>query len=94
MSASQFVPTLSVGFLEHPHATMGQLARVACSLGAAVTSQAISQRFTNKSVALMRGVVLDALGILLEADPVEVAWLQRFPGGVYSLRLYPDHLAC
>jgi hypothetical protein len=83
MSSSQFVQTLSFGFLEHPHATMGQLARVAGTLGAAVTPQAISQRFTRQSVALMRGVVLDALGILLEADPVEVEWLQRFPGGVY-----------
>lgn len=83
ISASQFVQTVSFGFLEHPHATLGHLARVACTLGAAVTPQAISQRFTKKSVALMRGVVMDALGILLEADPVEVAWLQRFPGGVY-----------
>jgi hypothetical protein len=77
------VQTVSFGFLEQPHATMGQLARVAGTLGAAVTPQAISQRFTRQSVALMRGVVRDALGILLEADPVEVAWLQRFPGGVY-----------
>ncbi len=83
ISASQFVQTVSFGFLEHPHATMGRLARVACTLGAAVTPQAISQRFTEQSVALMRGVVLDALGLLLEADPVEVGWLQRFPGGVY-----------
>jgi hypothetical protein len=83
MSASQFVQTMSFGFLEQPHATLGQLARVACTLGAAVTPQAISQRFTHKSVALMRGVVLDALGVLLEAEPVEVGWLQRFPGGVY-----------
>jgi hypothetical protein len=83
MSSSQFVQTVSFGFLEHPHATLGHLARVACTLGAAVTPQAISQRFTDKSVALMRGVVLDALGILLEAEPVEVGWLQQFPGGVY-----------
>jgi hypothetical protein len=82
MSSSQFVQTLSFGFLEHPHATMGHLARVACTLGAAVTPQAISQRFTKQSVTLMRGVVLDALGILLEADSVKVAWWQQFPGGV------------
>jgi hypothetical protein len=83
ISASQFVQTVSFGFLEQPHATLGHLARVACTLGAAVTPQAISQRFTKKSVALLRGVVMDALGLVLEADPVEVDWLQRFPGGVY-----------
>jgi hypothetical protein len=76
------VQTVAFGFLEHPHATLGHLARVACTLGAAVTPQAISQRFTKNSVALMRGVVMDALGILLAADPVDVDWLQRFKGGV------------
>jgi hypothetical protein len=83
ISASQFVQTVSFGFLEDPHATLGRLARVAGTLGAAVTPQAISQRFTKESVALLRGVVMDALGILLEADPVEVDWLQQLKGGVY-----------
>ena len=83
ISASQFVQTVAFGFLEDPHATLGHLARVAGTLGAAVTPQAISQRFTKEAVALLRGVVKDALGILLEADPVEVDWLQQFPGGVY-----------
>jgi Transposase DDE domain len=83
LSASQFVQTVAFGFLEDPHATLGRLARVAGTLGAAVTPQAISQRFSEKSVALMRGVVMDALGILLESDPVEVDWLQQFHGGVY-----------
>jgi hypothetical protein len=34
-------------------------------------------------VALLRGVLQDALCLLLEAAPVEVALLRAFPGGVY-----------
>lgn len=83
LSPSQFVQTLVVGFWEDPHATLSHLARVAHSLGALVTPQAISQRFTPAAVALVRGVLQDALGVLLEAEPVAVALLQAFPGGVF-----------
>ena len=83
LSPSQFVQTLVFGFLEDPHATLGHLARVAHALGARVTPQAISQRFTAAAVVLLRRVLQDALGLLLEAEPVVVALLQAFPGGVY-----------
>jgi hypothetical protein len=83
LSPSQFVQTLVFGFLEDPHATLGRLARVAHAVGALVTPQALSQRFTPAAVALRRGVLTDALGVLLEAEPVSVALLQAFPGGVY-----------
>lgn len=83
LSPQQFVQTLVFGFLEDPHATLGHLARVAHAGGALVTPQAISQRFTPAAVALLEGVLRDALGVLLEAEPVAVALLQAFPGGVF-----------
>jgi hypothetical protein len=83
VSPSQFVQTLVWGFLEAPEATLGQLARVAQATGALVTPQALSQRFSQRSVDLLRGVLSDALGLLLEAEPVAVALLEAFPGGVY-----------
>jgi len=83
ISPSQFVQTLVWGFLENPEATLGQLAHVAHATGALVTPQALSQRFSARSVALLRGVLEDALCLLLEAAPVEVALLRAFPGGVY-----------
>lgn len=83
LSAAQFVQTLVWGFLEDPHATLGHLARVAHAAGALVTPQAISQRFSARSVALLRGVLHDALGVLLQAEPVVVALLRAFPGGVF-----------
>lgn len=83
LSASQFVQTLVWGLLEAPAATLGQWAHVAHATGALVTPQALSQRFSTRSVALLRGVLADALGLLLEAEPVEGALLRAFPGGVY-----------
>ena len=82
ISPSQFVQTLVWGFLESPEATLGHLAHVAHAAGALVTPQALSQRFSARSVALLRGVLQDALCLLLEAAPVEVALLRAFPGGV------------
>ena len=82
ISPSQFVQTLVWGFLESPEATLGHLAHVAHAAGALVTPQALSQRFSARSVAVLRGVLQDALCLLLEAAPVEVALLRAFPGGV------------
>ncbi len=83
LSPSQFMQALVWGFLEAPEATLGHLARVAHATGALVTQQALSQRFSARSVALLQGVLADALGLLLEAEPVAVALLTAFPGGVY-----------
>jgi hypothetical protein len=83
VSASQFVQTLVWGFLENPEVTLGQLTRVAHATGALVTPQALSQRFSKRSVDLLFGVLSDALGLLLEAEPVAVALLEAFPGGVF-----------
>ncbi len=83
ISPSQFVQTLVWGFLETPEATLGHLAQVAHASGALVTPQALSQRFSTRSVALLRGVLQDALGLLVEAAPVDIALLRAFPGGVY-----------
>ncbi|GAC1450376.1 MAG: hypothetical protein PVSMB4_09230 [Ktedonobacterales bacterium] len=83
LSPRQFVQTLVFGFLEDPQATLSHLARVAHALGALVTPQAISQRFSARSVALLQGVLQDALGLLLEAAPVEAPVWQAFPGGVF-----------
>src|SRR5262249_9845547 len=82
ISPSQFVQTLVWGFLESPEATLGHLAHVAHATGALVTPQALSQCFSARSVALLRGVLEDALCLLLEAAPVEVALRRAFPGGV------------
>src|SRR5260370_10626124 len=81
-SPSQCVHTLVWGFLESPEATLGHRAPVAPATGARVTPQALSQRFSARSVALLRGVLQDALCLLLEAAPVAVAPLRAFPGGV------------
>jgi hypothetical protein len=83
LSPSQFVQALVWGFLEAPEATVGHLTRVAHATGALVTPQALSQRFSERSVDLLQRVLADAVGLLLEAEPVAVALLEAFPSGVY-----------
>lgn len=83
ITAAQFVQTLVWGWLADPHASLGQLTRMAHTTGALVTAQAISQRFSSRSVALLRGVLRDAFAVAVAAAPLDVALLQRFPGGVY-----------
>src|SRR5260370_5012731 len=80
-SPSQFVHTLVWGFLESPEATLGHRAHVAHATGALVTPQALSQRFSARAVAVLRGVLQDALCLLLEAAPVALAPPRPFPRG-------------
>ena len=80
---SLFVQTLVFGCLENPHATLNELARIACRFGAEVTGEAICERFTPQVEELLKRVLQDAFTQVLQGEPVEVEWLQRFPGGFY-----------
>src|SRR5260370_41194741 len=58
ISPSQLVQTLVWGFLEIPKATLGHLAHVAHAVhaaGALVTPEALSKRFSTRSVTVRRG---------------------------------------
>jgi hypothetical protein len=48
-----------------------------------VAQREAASRQPARSVALLRGVLEDALGLLVEAAPVDVARLPAFPGGGY-----------
>ena len=98
LSPAQFVQTLVFGWLADPHASLGRLARMAATVGAPITPQALSQRFTPAAVALLRGVLQDALGVLLQADAVVLPAMAHFPGGVYiqdstQIAWHPDWMA-
>ena len=83
LSAELFVQTLVFGFLENPEATLSELARVAGRLGAEVTKQAICERCTSQAVTLLKQVLTDAFGQMLQGEAVEIEWLHPFSGGVY-----------
>ena len=52
-SASTLVQTLVLGWLAHPDATVEQLSQSAARVGVDVTAQAIDQRFTLATAALL-----------------------------------------
>lgn len=79
-SCSTLTQTLVFGFLAHPDAHLEQLAQCAACLGVPVSPQAIDQRFTFDTAALLREVVCSSMSHLIAADPVAIPLLQRFSG--------------
>ena len=77
-TASTLVQTLAFGWLAHPDATVEQLAPMAATVGVEVSPQAIDQRFTFATAALLRTVLLDRVQQVIASDPVAIPILQRF----------------
>lgn len=79
-SASTLVQTLVWGWLAHPDATVEQLAQSAAHVGVEVTAQAIDQRFTSQTAALLQHVLTQTMHHAIAADPTAIPILQRFTG--------------
>jgi len=79
-SASTLTQTLVLGFLALPDATVEQLSQSAARLGLDVSPQAIDQRFSFQTAALLREVLSASTTHLIAADPVAIPLLQRFSG--------------
>ena len=79
-TASTLIQTLVLGFLAHPDARVEQLAQSAARVGVEVSPQAIDQRFTLATAALLQEVVTASMQHLIAADPVAIPILQRFTG--------------
>src|SRR5215213_10689097 len=69
-SASTLTQTLVLGWLAHPDATVEQLAQSAARVGVDVSPQAVDQRFTLATAALLQEIVTSSLQHLIGADPV------------------------
>jgi hypothetical protein len=63
-----FVHTTVFGWMDTPEASYPQLRHVAASLGVAVSSQAVEQRFGAESAALLREVLQEAVGAVLWSE--------------------------
>lgn len=96
LSGAAFVQGLVLGFLAHPTATLHQLTQTLAALGAAVSPQALAQRFTPQAAALLEQVLAAAVGQVLAAPAGAAPLLARFTG-VYLLDsttvALPDALA-
>ncbi len=79
-TAATLTQTLVLGFLAHPDARIEQLAQSAARVGVDVSPQAIDQRFTWATAALLQEIVTTGMPHLIGADPVAIPILQRFSG--------------
>ena len=79
-SAATLTQTLVLGFLAHPDARLEQLAQTAAHLGVEVSPQAIDQRFSFSTAALLQQILTSSIQQLIASEPVAIPLLQRFTG--------------
>ncbi|HEY6409712.1 MAG TPA: hypothetical protein VIY29_19820, partial [Ktedonobacteraceae bacterium] len=77
-----FAQTTVFGWMDNAEASYGQLRHVAASLGVSVSSQAVEQRFGTEAAALLREVLQEAVGEVLNSEASAPELLRRF-NGVY-----------
>jgi hypothetical protein len=77
-----FAQLLVFGWMDQPQASYSQLRHVAASLGVQVSNQAVEQRFSPQSVALLRALLETAVGEVISSEARAPQLLSRF-NGVY-----------
>lgn len=77
-----FAQSVVFGWMDQPQASYSQLRHVAASLGVQVSTQALEQRFSPPSAALLRGLLEAAVGEVLSSQACAPELLGRF-NGVY-----------
>jgi hypothetical protein len=79
LDAATFCEGLIFGWLQHPQATLGQLAQMVAAGGVSVTPQGLDQRFTPAASRLLYEVLRAVSTVGIPADaPVAIPLLQRF----------------
>jgi hypothetical protein len=84
LDGPSFVQGLVFGWLANPHATLEELAHSVAGAGAALSPQALQQRFTPTAAECLRHVLADAVKRVIGTQPRSTSLLQRFQG-VYLL---------
>lgn len=78
LSGACFVQTLVFGWWQQPAATLDQLCQTGAALGAAISPQALDQRFTLGAAALLEDRLAVAAAQVLTAEPAAGDLLNRF----------------
>src|SRR5437660_12826789 len=77
-----FVQMCVLGWMHNAAASYSQLNHVVASLDIQVRNQAIEERFGPASRRLMRELLEEAAGQLVEGPALELTLWEHFPGGV------------
>src|SRR5436309_4092501 len=83
LDGPKFVQMCVLGWMNNASASYSQLNHVVASLDLHVRNQAIEERFGPASSSLMRHLLEEATGQLLQGQAVETPLFERFPGGVF-----------
>lgn len=96
VTGSNFCQTLVMGWLGKPEATLEELCQTAAAVELEITPQGLEQRFTKEAADFMKAELEEAIGQVIQAEPVTIPILQRFKG-VYltdsSTVSLPDELS-
>ena len=83
LDGPKFVQMCVLGWMNNASASYSQLNHVVASLDLHVRNQAIEERFGPASSKLLRHLVEEATGQLLQGQAVETPLFEHFAGGVY-----------
>jgi hypothetical protein len=83
LDGPKFVQMCVLGWMNNASASYSQLNHVVASLGLHVRNQALEERFGPASSQLMRQVLEEATGQLLQGQAVETPLFEHFAGGVF-----------
>jgi hypothetical protein len=78
LTGATLVQTVVLGWAQTPQASLSQLSQMAALLGAAVTPQALDQRFTAALADCLEAVLAAAVRQVVVSDPVAIPVLARF----------------
>jgi len=84
LSGPSFARALVFTWLDHPDASLEELAQATALAGDPLTPQALDERFTPPAAEFLRRLLARAVDGVVSAPPAAVALLHRFPG-VYLL---------
>jgi hypothetical protein len=83
LDGPKFVQMCVLGWMNNASASSSQLDHVVASLDLHVRNQAIEERFGPAASSLVRHLLEEAMGQLLQGQAVETPLFERFPGGVF-----------
>jgi hypothetical protein len=84
LDGPSLIQGLVLGWMEHPNASLEQLAQMTAACGAAITPQALDERFTPQLAECCKQLLEGTVAHTIRTQPAAVELLNRF-AGVYLL---------
>jgi hypothetical protein len=80
LDGARFAQTLVFTYLAKPDASLSDLTQTAAALGLDISSEGLTQRFSQPAATLLQQLLAAAIQRVLAADPLAIPLLERFAG--------------